>query len=64
MKLNGETVTVELKNGTVVHGTVVGTKSEQFGPRPYHSPPSYRCGYEYEHALENSEDDCSGEEPC
>lgn len=24
MKLNNETVTVELKNGTVVHGTVAG----------------------------------------
>ena len=24
MKLNNETVTIELKNGSVVHGTVVG----------------------------------------
>jgi small nuclear ribonucleoprotein (snRNP)-like protein len=32
MKLNNETVTVELKNGSVIHGTITGTESHRSYP--------------------------------
>jgi small nuclear ribonucleoprotein (snRNP)-like protein len=52
MKLNQETVTVELKNGTIVHGTVVG-KLAQSNLAQFH----YRRGYDDEYSLKDGEDD-------
>ena len=52
MKLNNETVTIELKNGTIVVGTVTG-KSATF--------KFFRCGHLHEHSPQGGEADCEGQ---
>ena len=53
MKLNNETVTIELKNGSVVHGTVSGACLYSGFVHGVYPNAIYRCGYANEHSLEN-----------
>jgi len=55
MKLNNETVTIELKNGSLVHGTITG----MFFGKNY-QPKSLMCarrGHADEHPSQNCEND-------
>lgn len=56
MKLNNETVTVELKNGSVVHGTITGALIS-FKSYSTVITYRYRCGHADEHLFEDSQND-------
>ena len=55
MKLKGEKVTVELKNGTVIEGTIIG-KQNTHSPTPRRRHPN-------EHPSEKRQDDRQAKEP-
>ena len=54
MKLNNETVTVELKNGSVIHGTITGVYLSKLRVQlPSSYSIVYRGGYADEYAFED-----------
>jgi hypothetical protein len=57
MKLQNESVTIELKNSTIVHGTVTGEFRSYLLTGWILTDQYPRCGCADEYAFEDSQDD-------